>query len=229
MTYSSRELVERLKTSLPLAMTLPDPVTGEPFVVNRDNMLALLVVDADNLVLESQTVAMLFGEMARVHAAAKLAKEQADVEFRRWKATKAAEGRRVLDNGEDSKGKKKPPTKEQVEDYYRLDPEYEDAYRRTNRASVIADMVADLKKGFELKQRALHDLHGVTFGHDRVQAGDDRLTQMAERIEAEAIPMMEESAGTLADIASTRAPHPSKEDKKPKARPKRPKTPKGSK
>lgn len=203
-------MIERMRASLPLALQLPDPVTGEPFTVNRDNVLALLVVDVDNLVLESQTAAMLFGEMARVHAATKLAKDQADVVFRRWKAAKSAEARRVLDNGMTA-GKnpvKKPPTKEQIEEFYRLAPDYDAEYSKANRAGVIVGLLEDLKEAFKLKQRALHDLHGVTFGHDQVQASDDRLREMEARDEAAAAQMMEQSGKDLADIRAGRLPPP---------------------
>jgi hypothetical protein len=215
-------------------MELPDPVTGEPFTVNRDNVLALLAVDVDNLVLESQTVAMMFGEMARVHAAAKLAKEQADVDFRRWKAAKAAEARATLDNGMTA-GKnptKKPPTKEQVEGYYRSAADYDAEYRKTNRAAVIVDLIADLKEAFKLKQRALHDLHGITFGHNEVATTDDRMREMEARLEATAIPMMQQSSLELDEIRRNQGqPTPAAPtDTKPKSgkTPRRPKPAKGA-
>lgn len=209
MTVTSRELIERMRAALPLAMTLPDPITGAPFTVNRDNVLALLVIDASNLVLESQMVAMLFGEMARVHAAAKLAREQADVEFRQWKSRKAAAARATLTNGVDAKGNAKPPTNDQVEEAYRSDREYSAEYQKVNRAIVVADLIADLKEAFSLKQRALHDLHGVTFGHDRVAQTDERMRELEERMEAAAAPHMRESGAELTKIlAENQGPPP---------------------
>lgn len=202
MPISSKELVERLRSQLPVAMELPDPITGAPFQVHRDNMLALLAIDVDNLVLESQTVAMLYGEMARVHVACKLAREQAEVEFRKWKAGKAAWARKNLDGGMTA-GKnpvKKPPTKDQIEEHYRNDPDYEREYQKTHRWNAIVDLMADLKHAFDLKQRALHDLHGVTFGHDRVASSDDRMREMEAAQEAYAIPMMTQSGFELEEI-----------------------------
>ncbi len=219
MVISTKDLIEKLQVQLPMAMEYPDPITGEPFVVNHDNLLSLLVVDVDNLVLESQTVAMFYGEMARVHAAAKMAKEQADVVFRQWKAGKAAEARRTLDGGETAKGIKKPPSNTQVEEYYRGHSDYDAEYRKANRAGVIVDLLADLKTAFQMKQRAIGDLHRVTFGHDRVATAEDRMAELAAASEAVAMPMMEASADTLADIIATRAPHPGNAPATPPAEP----------
>ncbi len=219
MGFSSRDLVERLGTKLPLVMEFADPITGAPFVVNRDNMLSLLAIDVDNLVLESQTCPMLFGEMARVHRAAEFALEQAEAEFRSFKGRKSMEARGQLNNGHDAKGNLKPPTKEQVEEFYRADPDYLPQYSRLNRLRVIPGLIVDLKKGFEMKLRALGDLHKVDFGHGYVEAGSNRLAEMEERAELDSIsrPMMMESGATLANIVSSGAPHPGTPTKPPTA------------
>ena len=235
MTISTRDLIEKMGTKLPLSMEFPDPMTGEPFTVNRDNMLALLAIDCDHLVLESQTVAMMFGEMARVHAAAKMAKLQIDAQFRSWQAQKSMEARSKLDGGMTTAKVpvKKPPTADQIKEFYRTHPDYAEQYRAVDRMAVIVDLLADLKQGFRMKQGALHDLHSVTFGHDQVQASDDRLAEMAEAIKTRAIPMMLEAGTDLAEIVAGRLPFPGGTDTatapKSTKTAKRPTRPKGTK
>jgi hypothetical protein len=165
----SSELLQRLRLSLPLRVELRDPVSGAPFTINRENVLALIIVNVDNLVVESQTVAALFAEMAHAQAAARHMHATAEVQFRKWKAQRGAECRTRSD------GK---VTDKAVEEFYRSHVDYEARYDEVNRLEVLAALFADLKQAFELKQRSLKDLHGVLGGHTRVVNSEDRVQEM---------------------------------------------------
>ena len=187
MSFPSADLVKRFKSTMPLVLSLPDPVTGEMFTIDRDNILALLVIDTSNLILESQVIPMMFGEMARVHAAVKLAKEQADIELRQWKAAKSEEGRKRLTKPatKDDKGKAikpKAPTIAEVEAYYRQDPEYQEQQIKAAKIGIIADLIDDMKTAFRLKQRALESLHQVYQGHISITVSEERLEEMTAQV-----------------------------------------------
>lgn len=202
---SSKDIIDRLKVQFPLNITLADPFTGAPFTVQRDNLLVLLTIDA-GLDIESQLNPMLYGEMARLHAAAKQAASAAEAGFRQWKASKSVEARSVLNNGEDSKGNKKPATGDQVVDYYRTHVEYLAEYAKTDNAKAVADLLGDVKTAFELKSRELRNLHGVTFGHNRVANAAENDQQRMEEIE----PQMQIEAAKAAEAIKKRIPKRSK-------------------
>lgn len=169
MSVQSREIVDRLRLKMPLFVTLPDPITGEPFTVNRDNLFALLVIDVNNLTFESQTVAALYGEVSRIRAAASRAHQEVEVRFREWKAGKRAQCRKAAE---------KKATKEEQEDFYRSASDYKERYQEVINLSVMIGLTDDLKKAFEIKSRALYNLSGETFGHNRVQDAGDRMSEM---------------------------------------------------
>lgn len=199
---SSKDIISRLKVQFPLNITLADPFTGEPFTVQRDNLLVLLAIDA-GLDIESQINPMLYAEMARLQAAAKQAASAAEARFRQWKAVKTIEARKVLDNGKDSKGNKKPATGDQVIDYYRTHAEYLGEYAKTDNAKAVADLLGDVKTAFELKSRELRNLHGVTFGHNRVANAAENDQQRMGEIEPQ---MQIEAAQAAEDYRKKRTP-----------------------
>jgi hypothetical protein len=185
---TSTEILDRLRLRMPLALTLTDPISGKEFTTQRDNMLALLAVDFANIVLELQTVAVLYGEMGRIAAAAKYAKDQADMRLRQWKVrvTKAAEAQAGKALAEHAK-----------QDAYRSHAEYESMYRPVHEAEMLLGLSSDLKTAFEIKGRALDRLAQIDFGHTRNEAGADRLAEMAKSLEAEALPKMREAAAEV--------------------------------
>jgi hypothetical protein len=211
MNIESREIIERIRLAMPLVVQLPDPITGEPFTVNRDNMLALLVIDVNNLTFEAQTVAALYAEAARIRAAAYKAHQEAEVRFRKWKSAKRAECRSRAD---------KKPNKEDLEDFYRLAPDYEERYQEQIDYAAIVSLADDLKKAFDIKARALNNLSNETFGHNRVQNASDRITE----VELERLAMQTtEQSGAAAAAADFReqSAQPTEDNPEPKQKPKR--------
>jgi hypothetical protein len=171
VTISSKEIIQQLRLKMPIVLELPDAFSGETTLINRDNILALAVIDAGDLVLESQTVAALYGEMVRLHAAATKVFEDKEAQMRQWKASMRAACR---------SSKTKPSQREQ-EDYYQLDAEYLPKYEDVNKAKAIAQCFEDLKEVFRMKARQLDKLHTVDFGHTRGESSFDRLSEMAEQ------------------------------------------------
>lgn len=174
----AREIIDRLRLHFPLRITLSDVISGEPYVLERDNLIAMLVIDAGNALLETQTVAPFYAEMARAHAAAKLMAGTAQMELKRWKAQRRAECRRVAE-----KAKEKPPSKDLQDDFYRNHDEYPLMNQRADQSRAISELLGDLKEAFQMKQWGLRDIHAVVAGHNRVEGEADRGVDRAERLE----------------------------------------------
>lgn len=194
MAFSSTAILDRLRLRMPLVIRLTDPLSGKPFEVQRDNVLALLVVDFSNIVLELQTVAVLYGEMARIAAAAKYAKEQADLRLRVWKAKVIAEAQAKA---------AKPLADHAKQDVYRAHVEYGAMYGAVHEAEILVGLAEDMKTAFELKSHALGHLSKIDFGHTRVEASDDRLAEMSRQLEEELLPGMREAAAAAEQIRKT--------------------------
>jgi hypothetical protein len=156
-----KEIIDRLRLKFPVRVTARDVFTGESYEISRENVIALLVPDLSNLA----TVAAFYAEMARAHAALKSVAAEKQAELKRWKAQMRAECRRKAEQA-----KEKPPSKDLQDDYYRTHDDYMRVNRAADDSRVIMELFGDLKAAFEKKQFALRDLHGVTFGHDRVTA-----------------------------------------------------------
>jgi hypothetical protein len=169
MSIESREIIERIRLKMPLVVTLPDPITGAPFTINRDNMLALLVVDLNNLAFESQTVAALYAEVGRIRAAAYRAHQEAQVRYRQWQTQRRAECRKKAD---------KKPTKEELEDFYRGHSDYQKVYQEQIDMAALVSLADDLKKAFDIKSRQLLSLSSETFGHNQMQNASDRIGEI---------------------------------------------------
>jgi hypothetical protein len=194
---SSATIIRRLKLELPVSVTYEDPFTGEPITCHRDNMLALLVVDTHNLVVEGQTCAALYAEMGRFARAAEYAAGKADTAYVRWKAEKANEAR----------GKSKAKlTKEQVENFYRTHDEYEQYANEPKKLLAQAGLFEDLRWAFKLKGETHSDQTRLLGGHERTMRKDDEVERLAEleSLQAEASKVIEESgsADAAADIAA---------------------------
>lgn len=186
-----KDIIEKLRLRMPLVVTLPDPVSGQPFSVNRDNILQLLVIDTANLHFEAATLAALYGEMARIHAAAIKHHEDEEVLLRTWKAQMREEHRRACE---------KKPTDRACDDYYQQHPEYKDRYQKTIDAKVLIGLSDDLKKAFELKSFAIGHLSGDLIGHNRAQNSTERLQDMALTSLAEEAMAASGSANAAADF-----------------------------
>ena len=190
MTIESREIIERIRLKMPLVVTLPDPITGEPFTINRDNLLALLVIDASNLTFEAQTVAALYGEAARIRAAAHKAHQEAEVRFRIWKMHKRNECR--------ARATDKKPNKEEIEDFYRSADDYQERYQEQIDLSAIVSLADDLKRAYEIKSRQLESLSRDSFGHNQIQKPGDRMGE----VELERLAMDTHAASGAAQAAA---------------------------
>jgi hypothetical protein len=182
-----KDIIEKLRLKMPLVVTLPDPISGEPFSVNRDNILQLLVIDTSNTLFEEASLPALYAEMARINAAAKKSVEDEERNLRKWKAQMRAECRRVSD---------KKPTDRACDDYYQNHAEYDDRYRKVTDLKVLVGFTEDLKKAFELKSKSLHDIAGELYGHNKAQDSTERLTDMA--LENLALQTMQESGSAAA-------------------------------
>lgn len=172
------DIVRRLRLNFPVRLELLDPLSGAPYLFERENVLAALVIDAGNAVLESQVVAALYAEVARAHAAAKLDAARKLAELKRWKAQKRAECRRLAE-----KAKEKPPSRDLQDDFYREHADYARVNDEADRAAVLADLLSDLKEAFTMKQWGLRDIHSVVRGHDRVAGENDRSQDRSERLD----------------------------------------------
>lgn len=191
-----KTIIEKLRLRMPLVVTLPDPISGEPFSINRDNILQLLVIDTANLHFEAATLAALYGEMARIHAAAIKHHEDEEVLLRTWKAQMREEHRRACE---------KKPTDRACDDYYQQHPEYKDRYQKTIDARVLIGLSDDLKKAFELKSFAIGHLSGDLIGHNRAQNATERLNDMGLENLAEQTLAESGSANAAADFREGKA------------------------
>jgi hypothetical protein len=188
----AQKIVERLHLEMPVKITLRDVVSGEPFIVEKANVLAALVVEADDLVLEGQPLAAFFAQAARYAHAAGLEADRAELAYARWKAEK---GEELRASREDAGGKK--PTKEEIESHYRTSDDYEERALTPRRWKRIADLFGDVRRAFEIKGRVEHDQAVMAAGTERTLRLDDDADRLRDLERWESI---EERA-----IAETRA------------------------
>ena len=185
----SAEIVRRVKLEMPVHITLNDPFNGEPITCSRGNILELLVVESHNLILEGQTVAALFAEMSRFRAAAMLAQAKAEAAFRKWKARMAHELREQSEPKTTKAGKpaaKQGPTQAEIEEHYRLHPEYDVMHDEPHRLQAIVDIFTDLRRAFDIKDNVITDQIETMRGHESVMhaaESTDRLNAYANLAE----------------------------------------------
>lgn len=178
-SVAANELRERLKLSFPFQVTLPDPVTNRPFTVSRQNLFDMLLIDSGQVEFESQTIPVLYAEMARCQRGAERAKAAAEIAYRKWRSGVAREFR------EKSKTK---VTEKAVEEAYRTHEDYETYSDRPNYFGSLISLFGDLKEAFKLKgemvkahswtQRSYEDSH---VDESRVQARLEELEKECAR------------------------------------------------
>ena len=147
--YAAAELVRILRTTMPIQITLPDPITGEPFQLERDDVLASLVVDTPHLHQEAQLVAAQYATFSRARRGAELAAERADFAYAKWKSGQSAQFR--------ANNKNVKTTVAEVEDYYRGLPDYQAMATEGARLRAIAGVMEDVMKAFSIKANVIRD------------------------------------------------------------------------
>ncbi len=188
----AQTIVERLRLELPVKVTMRDIFTDEPFTVAKRNVLAALVVEADDLVLEGQPLPAFYAQASRAKQAAQLESDRAELAYARWKAERGEE----LRAQRETSGAKKP-TKDEVEAYYRTHEDYELEALSTRRWKVISELFGDVREAFEIKSKVAHDHAVMAAGTERVLKLDDDADRLKDLEHWESI---EERA-----IAETRA------------------------
>lgn len=136
-------IVKRLQLEMPIAIKLPDPISGIEFELRRDNIFALLVVDTPNLALDAQSLAAQYGSMARAQRACERASANADISYRKWKAQRSEEFR--------ARNKDRKVTVAEVEEAYRSHPDYETMSSTSVYYDKLAGLFDDLKQAFRIK------------------------------------------------------------------------------
>lgn len=212
----SRDIIERLKLEMPVQVTLPDPWTGAPFEVRRDNYLAILTLDFENLPFEGQSLAAFYAEAGRAARAATYQSELAEIQYRKWKAQRAAECADKMPEKKTASGKpaaKQGPTKDEIEQFYRTHEDYEAVASAAARYRALAGLFEDVRKGFELKQRTHETSQRMSGSYERVIDAEGRLDRMdeIENLEREAAEVIAnsgaaEAAAIAAKNGKTKAP-----------------------
>jgi len=179
----AHEIVERLKLSLPVAVELADPWTGEPFVVQRDNYLAVLAIDSHNLVFEAQPIPPLYAEAGRAARAAEYHAELAEIRYRKWKAQRAAELREKQPAKLTKAGKpaaRQGPTGDEISAFYQTHEDYEEMAAAPARFRALAGLFADLRAAFRLKASLQETQSYLNSAHEKVLRQDDNLDRLRE-------------------------------------------------
>lgn len=198
------QIIDQLRLRFPLRLQLENVITGEPYVLERENLISMLVIDAANAVVESQLVPGFFAEMARAHADAKSMAARKQMELKRWKAQKRMECVRVAKSA-DPAGK--PLSNDAQETYYRAHDEYPVMNRAADDWKAIAEMLGDLKSAFEMKQYCLRDIHTVVGGHNRI-AGRSADAQERVKEYEESREMMDRATAEMQSLLQKDAPPP---------------------
>ncbi len=205
----SAEIVRRLQLELPIEVELPDPWTGEPFVVKRSNILAMLTIDSHNLVFEAQPIPPLFAEAGRAARAAEYQAELAEIRYRKWKAQKAAECRKNAPEKKTAKGAKavrQGPTGDEITAFYQLHEDYEEMSGASARYRALAGLFSDIRLAFKLKGELQQTQTYLTSAHEKVMRQDDNLDRLKEieslEVEAEKVIAASGSAKAAADYAA---------------------------
>jgi hypothetical protein len=159
------EIIRRLNLHMPIHLDgLIDPL-GNEFSIHRENLMALLTTDIDALPFDSQSLAPLFMEVARVQRSCEWAAEQLTIRYVQWKAAKAKECREKAD---------KKPTVAEVEEYYRTHEEYEEMASAPKSLEALGRLFADAKEAFAMKARAQEKQFRLVAGHEQALRFDDQ-------------------------------------------------------
>jgi len=205
---SSAAIIRRVKLEMPISVTYEDPFTGGPMTMHRENVLALLVVDTHNLIVEGQACAALYAEMGRFARAAQLAADKAETRYRKWKAQMRHECASKSEPKKTASGKlasKQGPTGDEVETYYRTHADYEAMANEPRTLGAQAGIFEDLRWAFKLKGETHSDQVKLLGGHERTMRMDDSNERLGEleslQKEAEEIIAASGSAELAAKIA----------------------------
>lgn len=156
------EIVRRVRMEMPVKVALTDPVTGQPFEVDRANVLEALTIDTAVPELEAQTVASMYALFGRAQRAAEYAAALAEAHYVAWKSGVARDAR-----------KERKITKDEAEEAYRTHPEYVERQTQSDRYKALAGLFEDVKKGFSIKGEQLRSIIGMQRGHDMARASED--------------------------------------------------------
>lgn len=188
------ELVNRLQLELPIEVTLEDPISGQPFTVKRANVLQLLMFNPEALVVEMQTVAPLYAEMARLQRAAEFKRDRVETSFTRWKAKTAIEARRTRDPETG-----KYPSEDKAKDLYRSKKEYRERAEEVARYNAMAGLFEDLKWAFNKKSAHLESMQKSIGGYESTEraSATDGSPEDSDRLEELAGAIFTANAGEL--------------------------------
>lgn len=153
-----QDVVKRLRAEMPMKLSLLDPVTGQAFVIDRENLLALLVVDVRDVMSDAQTVAMLYAECARAQRACERAAAAAEREFTSWKSEVAGAAR--------ARSEKKITVAE-AEDAYRTHADYASKAGAAAYYVALAGLFDDFKMAFSIKARMIEAVMRASAQADR--------------------------------------------------------------
>jgi len=162
------EIVKSLKLHMPVKVTIHDPITGQEVQLDRENLLAMLVIDTPNIVYDSQWLSALYMEMARARRASERASAHAERQFVKWKAEIASIARAKAD---------KKITGAEAEEAYRTHAEYEmrasvSAYYKT-----LADLFEDAMQAFTLKARMIEAQSRILNGDFHARRVEDHTSE----------------------------------------------------
>lgn len=185
------QLVARLRSTLPIRLQLYCPFTKQVLNVERENLIAEMVVDTANMGAESQLAPGFFLELARFQRAAEYAAELAKSEYVQWKAERAKEFRlsnpAAAETAKPKRGKKdapapaadpnaapvaaarKAPTAAEVEAYYRGHPDYMRMNTQEQLMRAYAGIFDDAKEGARMKLQILKEQQSNMRGYERAE------------------------------------------------------------
>jgi succinyl-CoA synthetase beta subunit len=200
MAYANpKKLLKQLKLSMPVAVTLEDPVSGSPITLAYENLHSLLLVDVNALVLEEQVIASLYAEMARFQRAAEYAASKADGRYRAWRAQIQDEAR------EEAKASgKKAPTVKALEDAYRGHADYDAKSNEGKRLEAIAGLFDDLKWAFRMKADVMREQSRIIGGYESVERAEAAVAAEQERL-ADYVSLAEEIGRISQEAGSSQA------------------------
>ncbi len=165
-------IVDRMRLQMPINVTLIDPVSGAEVTIYRENILAALIVDTHNILIDSQTLAAQYAEMARAQRACERAAAHGERAFVAWKAQTASGARSAAASG----GGKL--TDKASEEAYRTHKDYEKMSSVETYYSALAGLFEDLKKAFEQKGRMIEAQMRYFGGDLRMRRAEDTTEQL---------------------------------------------------
>jgi hypothetical protein len=179
MTYYAtvKQLEQRLRMEMPVRLSLPCPISGQPFEVDRENLLRALIVDASDLELENRLVAAQYAEMARLQRAAERAAGRASVAYAQWKAARAQETRASPEK----------VTEKGIEEKYRIHPDYQKMADAEKYYTALAGLFHDMTEAFRIKSRSIDAQLRLIRGGEGIderpaaEGSDDRRVQELEQ------------------------------------------------